>query len=39
MCSLRCTDGQGYFFARPLLPRDVAEVARETVVGLAEEAA
>src|SRR5262249_30620997 len=39
MRSLECTYGQGYFFARPLLPADVPEVARETVVALAEEAA
>ncbi len=36
---LDCTYGQGYYFARPLLPADLPEVARETVVSLAEEAA
>jgi diguanylate cyclase (GGDEF)-like protein len=39
MRSLACTYGQGYYFARPLLPADLPEAARETVAALAELAA
>ena len=39
MRSLQCTYGQGYYFARPLLPEDLPAVARISVAALAEEAA
>ena len=39
MRSLQCTYGQGYYFARPMLPEDLPAVARISVAALAEEAA